>query len=212
MFFSRSSHSIDPAPEITLPGLRLRTPVMSDFPAWAKVRADSREFLRPWEPVWPENDLTKASFRRRLRRYQKERIEGRALSLLLFLEDTDEIVGGMSLANIRRGVSQSVTLGYWMGVNFAGKGYMSRAVTAVLPFCFNNLDLHRVEAACLPNNQRSMKLLQKVGFRQEGYARNYLLINGRWQDHVVFACLAEDFVTTADSSGFSLGGKVKETL
>ncbi|NVK34420.1 MAG: GNAT family N-acetyltransferase [Rhodobacteraceae bacterium] len=192
--------------------LLLRPPSMSDFESWSETRMASREFLRPWEPAWPENDLTKPAFRRRLKRYAREREEGRSLAMLLVTAKTNAVIGGVTLANIRRGVSQNVTLGYWMGVQNAGKGYMTRAVTAVLPFCYHTLRLHRVEAACLPTNERSMRLLRTVGFRQEGYARNYLLINGRWQDHMLFSCLAEDWAMRNKTPRVSIGGKLKEFL
>ncbi len=199
-------------PRIETDGYYLRPPVMADFRQWAEVRNASRDFLSPWEPIWPADDLTKAGFRRRLRRYTREKREGRSVPLLLFSAKNDEILGGMTLSNIRRGVSQSATLGYWMGAGHAGKGHMTAAVKAVLPFCFDALGLHRVEAACLPSNEPSIRLLQKVGFQREGYARNYLLINGMWQDHILFACLAEDLAKTRYARPFSYGGKLKEFL
>ena len=96
------------------------------------------------------------------------------------------------MGQIRRGVAQTATLGYWMGQTHAGQGYMSRAVRAASGFVFGHLRLHRLEAACLPHNEASMRLLQSVGFQREGYARAYLRIAGRWQDHVLFALLDSD--------------------
>lgn len=190
----------------------LRYPVMSDFPEWAALREQSRAFLKPWEPVWPEDDLTKAGFRRRMRRYVKERREGRSYPFFLFERRNNKMVGGLTLSNVRRGVSQSATLGYWMGEPFAGAGHMSAAVSLVLPFCFNTLRLHRVEAACIPSNQRSIQLLEKMGFRREGYAKKYLLIDGVWQDHLLFACLQEDFASANWARSMRAGGNLKEIL
>ncbi|MBD8878007.1 GNAT family N-acetyltransferase [Roseibium polysiphoniae] len=204
--------SLDTDPRIETDGHYLRPPVMTDFRQWAKLRAESRTFLSPWEPIWPADDLTKAGFRRRLRRYARDRRDGRSQPFLLFCARTDEILGGLTLSNIRRGVSQCVTLGYWMGAAHAGKGHMSAAVSAILPFCFNDLGLHRIEAACLPSNEASIRLLQKAGFEREGYARNYLLINGTWQDHILFACLAEDHAKKRSALPLSYGGKLKEFL
>jgi ribosomal-protein-alanine N-acetyltransferase len=156
--------------------------------------------------------LTKSGFRRRLRRYARDRKEGRSLSFLLFNASNDDLLGGLTLSNIRRGVSQSATLGYWMGERHAGKGHMSAAVAMILPFCFDVLNLHRVEAACMPTNTPSIRLLEKAGFQREGYARNYLLINGSWQDHLLFACLAEDHASRSRMRVPLVEGILKEFL
>ncbi|GGB52261.1 ribosomal-protein-alanine N-acetyltransferase [Roseibium aquae] len=212
MALLRASLAMDADPRVENETYYLRPPVMSDFPAWAALRAGSREFLKPWEPIWPKDDLTKAGFRRRLRRYARERREGRSHPFLLFHRRSDELLGGLTLSNIRRGVSQSVTLGYWMGAPYAGRGHMSAAVSLVLPFCFDVLNLHRVEAACLPHNHRSIRLLENAGFRREGYARSYLLIDGAWQDHLLFSCLAEDHALAVSGHAPGAGGKLKDFL
>ena len=99
---------------------------------------------------------------------------------------------GVSSRAPARIVSQAATLGYWMGEPFAGKGYMTRAVRAACVYIFERQGLHRIEAACLPNNEPSKRLLERVGFKQEGYARSYLAINGQWRDHLLFALLESD--------------------
>ena len=101
-------------------------------------------------------------------------------------------VGGLTLANIRRGVAQAGAIGYWVGAPFARQGYMTAAMRALIPFCFGTLRLHRLEAACIPSNAASIALLEKTGFRREGYARSYLCINGIWQDHLLYARLQSD--------------------
>jgi len=93
-------------------------------------------------------------------------------------------------------VTQTCGLGYWMGERFARQGYMSDAIRALIPFIFKTLGLHRIEAACLPSNDPSRNLLAKAGFRQEGVARRYIQINGEWQDHALFALLAEEAQTS----------------
>ena len=93
---------------------------------------------------------------------------------------------------MRRGVSETASLGYWVGEPFARQGYMTRALPLVLDFSFDRLRLHRVEAACLPTNMPSRSLLTRAGFHQEGYARQYLCIAGKWQDHLLFAILHDD--------------------
>jgi ribosomal-protein-alanine N-acetyltransferase len=172
-------------------GVYLRPLEMRDFEAWASLRECSRAFLTPWEPTWPGDDLTRASFRRRLRRHHKEIESGEAYAFLVFHQD-DTLLGGLTLGQIKRGVVQAGTLGYWIGAPYAGKGYMSRAVRTVVNFAFGSLRLHRIEASCLPSNDASIRLLERIGFRQEGYARAYLRINGLWQDHLLFAMLETD--------------------
>lgn len=182
----------------TLPALAddvvsLRLPVVSDYAAWVNERSESHDFLKPWEPTWSAEDLTRASFKRRVRRVQREAAEQTGFAFLIFRRDDEALLGGITLSNIRRGVSQSCCLGYWMSVRHAGRGYMRRAVDLVLKFCFEELRLHRVEAACIPGNDRSLGLLEKAGFVREGYARRYLMIDGRWQDHVLLShMMSED--------------------
>jgi [ribosomal protein S5]-alanine N-acetyltransferase len=173
-------------------GVYLRLSEMGDYQEWAALREQSRAFLTPWEPLWPADDLTRASFRNRVRRHADEMARDEAYSFFVFREEDDTLLGGLSLGHVRRGVSQAATLGYWMGESYAGKGYMSRAVRAVLGYAFKIQGLHRIEAACLPSNEPSKRLLERVGFQQEGYARAYLNINGQWRDHLLFALLESD--------------------
>jgi ribosomal-protein-alanine N-acetyltransferase len=170
----------------------LRPTEMRDFDQWAALRERSRAFLAPWEPLWPVDDLTRSSFRFRVRRHAEEMARDESFSFLIFRENDDALLGGLSLGHVRRGVAQAATLGYWMGEPYAGQGYMSRAVRAALAYAFDKQGLHRIEAACLPNNDASKRLLERVGFLQEGYARAYLNINGQWRDHLLFGLLDAD--------------------
>jgi ribosomal-protein-alanine N-acetyltransferase len=170
----------------------LRYPRMSDHPGWAAVRGESREFLSPWEPVWASDELSKSAYRRRIKRYQKETRADSAYAFFVFRKEGDVLMGGCTLSNVRRGVTQCCALGYWIGERYARQGYMFDAVRALVPFVFATLGLHRIEAACLPSNEPSKNLLTKVGFRQEGLARRYLQINGEWRDHALFALLADE--------------------
>ncbi len=181
-----------PEPTIQGEGVYLRSCLMRDYAEWAELREQSRAFLTPWEPLWPQDDLTRASFRHRVKRHAEEAARDESFAFFLFREEDHALVGGLSLGHVRRGVSQSATLGYWMGEPYAGKGYMTRAVRAVLNYGFKYQGLHRIEAACLPNNEPSRRLLERVGFHHEGYARAYLSINGEWRDHLLFAMLDSD--------------------
>jgi ribosomal-protein-alanine N-acetyltransferase len=191
MAFLRASTPLE-SPVISGEGLFLRTPSLADYTPWSDLRAESRAFLTPWEPTWPADDLTRTAFRRRVRRYHAEIREDRAYPFFIFRQADYVLIGGITLSNVTRGMTQTATLGYWMGERYSGRGWMTRAVRALVPFALDSLHLHRLEAACLAHNAASMRLLEKVGFRREGLARGLVCINGRWQDHIVYALLAED--------------------
>jgi ribosomal-protein-alanine N-acetyltransferase len=189
MALFRLTKATDVEPLLRGAGVVLRPAAIGDYPAWARLREQSRAFLTPWEPTWPEDDLTRAAFRRRLRRQSEEMARDESYAFLIFEATSEELLGGLTLGGIRRGVAQAATLGYWMGAPHAGKGHMTRAVAAAVRFGFSTLRLHRIEAACIPDNARSIALLQRNGFRCEGLARAYLKINDAWRDHVLFALL-----------------------
>jgi len=179
-------------PLIRTQNLSLRTPVAGDHAAWVELRVESRDFLTPWEPVWNEDDLTRASFRLRVKRAAREIASDEAYSLFIFDNRNDTLLGGLTLGLVRRGVAQACTLGYWMGQRHSGQGHMTEAVRGALRFAFSELALHRVEAACLASNEPSRRLLERVGFQREGMARAYLRINGVWSDHLLYAALSSD--------------------
>jgi ribosomal-protein-alanine N-acetyltransferase len=170
----------------------LRSPERGDYDEWATLRARSRDFLTPWEPSWPPDALSRASYRARLSRYAEDWRTDQGYNFFIFSKD-DALVGGVGLSNLRRGVAETASLGYWIGEPHARRRYMTAALPPVLDFAFDRLRLHRVEAACLPSNVPSRALLVRTGFNEEGYARRYLLIDGKWQDHVLFAILREDW-------------------
>jgi len=192
MAFFRTVSINETLPAIAGAGVTLRVPHGGDYAEWAALRESSRAFLVPWEPTWPADDLTRGAFRRRLKRYAEDVRSDLAYAFLIFRSDDNALVGGLTLANIRRGVAQAGSIGYWVGAPFARKGYMTAAVRALAPFCFGTLRLHRLEAACIPANTASVRLLEKTGFQREGYARSYLCINGVWQDHLLYARLKDD--------------------
>lgn len=197
MVFLRTAPAFETARPIAGHGLMLRAPQNPDYPAWAELRALSREHLVPWEPVWPRDDLSRSAYRRRLRHYTREARDDHGYAFFVFEAATDRLTGGISLSNIRRGVTQSATLGYWMGAPYARRGAMSNAVRCLIPFVFEDLRLHRLEAATQPTNAASRRVLEKNGFQREGYARRYLKINGSWQDHELYGLLADDMAAAA---------------
>jgi [ribosomal protein S5]-alanine N-acetyltransferase len=182
----------DTLPAVAGVGVTLRVPQAGDYAEWAALRERSRAFLTRWEPTWPADDLSRSAFRRRVKRYAEDLRGDLAYAFLVFRSADNAMIGGLTLANIRRGVAQAGSIGYWVGEPYARSGYMTAAMQALMPFCFGTLRLHRVEAACIPSNTASIRLLERTGFQREGYARAYLCINGTWQDHLLFARLKGD--------------------
>ena len=185
----------DDTPVLLAARVTLRAPRSSDYPAWRTLRRESREFLKPFEPRWSEADLSQRVFAARLRRGREEARTGTDFTFFIFLNEAgrETLVGGLTLSNIRRRAAQFVTLGYWMGRDYAGQGLMTEAVGAVVPYVFDSLGLHRIHAACIPTNTASRRVLEKNGFREEGFAEHYLQIDGRWSDHVLFGLTRERY-------------------
>ncbi|EFL88895.1 GNAT family N-acetyltransferase [Ahrensia sp. R2A130] len=175
--------------------LLLRRPETADFQKWRELRESSRAFLQPYEPTWARDEFSTANWRTRMRRHEADIAQGRSLPWFLFSHD-HALLGGITVSNIRRGVADTGTLGYWMGEAYAGLGFMSEAVKAVTTDLFTTHRLHRLEAAAVTDNDASRRLLLTSGFQREGLARGYLRINGQWRDHDLFARLAEDSAPT----------------
>jgi [ribosomal protein S5]-alanine N-acetyltransferase len=194
MAFFRTINFSDPLPTVIGDGVILRIPQVTDYAEWAALREQSRDFLTPWEPTWPADDLSRSAFRRRIRRYAEDLRTDQSYAFLITRSTDNTLLGGLTLANIRRGVAQAGSLGYWMGRPHVRKGHMTAAVRAIIPFAFSTLRLHRVEAACIPTNAASIRLLENAGFVREGYARDYLCINGMWQDHLLYGRLKDSNV------------------
>ena len=186
MLFKRRSVSILTA------RLSLRLPEHRDFREWAKLRHQSRAFLSPWEPIWAADHLSRASFTNRVYWSQRAVNNGNAVPLFVFHKEAGQLVGAITLDNIRRGPSQVGTIGYWVGQQYARQGFMSEAIIAMVAHAFGALDLSRVESACLPDNVASRGVLEKAGFKYEGVAQSYIQINGRWRNHVLYAALRGD--------------------
>ena len=170
----------------------LRPPVHGDYRNWSWQRESSAEFLTPWEPAWAADHLTRKSFTNRVYWAQRSITNGSAVPLFLIDRQSEGLVGAITLDNIRRGPAQSATLGYWVGQSHARQGFMREAIEAVVHYAFAQMDLSRIEAACLPENTPSRGVLEKSGFKYEGVAQSYLQINGRWRTHVLYACLRSD--------------------
>lgn len=169
----------------------LRLARYSDFGQWLILRTESRAFLQPWEPTWRDDELSQSSFRARVNRSIEEYRAGYAVPLLVFDRSQTTLLGGLTIGYIRRGAAQSCMIGYWMGERHAGQGHMLAALKIAFPYIYGQLQLHRIEAACIPDNWKSVRLLEKAGFEREGLLRKYLKINGEWRDHVMYSRLTE---------------------
>jgi ribosomal-protein-alanine N-acetyltransferase len=174
------------------PRLALRLPEMADHADWARLRREGEAFLKDWEPSWSSDHFTRKAFRNRVYWAWRAREEGKALALFLTRREDGRLLGAITLDNIRRGPSQSAQVGYWIGPEFARQGFMREALEAVVRHAFLAMDLSRIEAACLPENAASRRLLERAGFKYEGVAQSYLQINGRWRNHVLYANLRGD--------------------
>ena len=172
--------------------LVLRLPMRADFRDWSALRAESADFLIPWEPAWAEDHLTRRAFTARVRWANRGAQEGSALPLFLIRRADDVLLGAITLDNIRRGPAQAGTIGYWIGAPFVRQGYMREAIDALVRHAFVVMGLSRIEAACLPENAASRRVLETSGFKYEGVAQSYLQINGRWRNHVLYANLRND--------------------
>ncbi|MDX2484930.1 MAG: GNAT family protein [Pseudodonghicola sp.] len=172
--------------------LTLRPPTHSDFRPWSALRLESRDYLTRWEPSWAVDHLSRKAFTNRVYWAQRSVSNGSALPLFLIRRDDNALLGAITLDNIRRGPAQSGVLGYWTGAAFARQGYMREAIGAVVHHAYAQLDLSRLEAACLPENAASRGLLESAGFKYEGVAQSYLQIDGRWRTHVLYAALRSD--------------------
>jgi ribosomal-protein-alanine N-acetyltransferase len=179
-------------PKIETERMTLRLPQHNDWKAWAELRVASAEHLTPWEPVWAEDHLTRKAFTNRVYWAQRAETQGTALPMLLIRRGDQQLLGAITLDNIRRGPAQAGTIGYWVGKPFIRRGYMREAVLAMVHQAFTMLDLSRIESACLPENLASRGVLEKSGFKYEGVAQSYLQIGGRWRNHVLYSSLRND--------------------
>lgn len=187
----RSATAFDPI--LVRDSITLRSPRLRDYGDWVALRKASRAHLTRWENVWSDNDLSLAAFRRRLRVWERQRRKASGLCLFIRRMDDDQLIGGVTLSNIRFGAARTGVVGYWIGAPFVRQGYGRLAVDEAVIHGFESIGLNRIEAACQPENHASGKLLQSLGFQLEGRARGYLRINGEWRDHDIYALIESDW-------------------
>lgn len=187
-------------PDFEIRGRRilLRPPRPEDEGEWLMVRARNRQILEPYEPKWPYDALTSAYYQRRILRIRRDWNDDRAYSFLIFKHGTEELpeelIGGLNINNVCRGAAQFASVGYWLDLGHQGQGLMRAALRMIIYFSHDKLKLHRLNASVLPENTRSINLLEHVGFEGEGFAPAYIEINGMWQDHLLYGLILSDFI------------------
>ncbi|MEC7595285.1 MAG: GNAT family protein, partial [Pseudomonadota bacterium] len=172
--------------------VNLRPPLMRDYPHWVKLRRDSQKYLQMREPLWMPDELSRRSFRLRLRTYNQEARQDRGYAFFIWNLEMNQMMGAVNLSYIRRGAAQMGTVGNWIGEHFSNQGLMSEALGILCEFAFTTLGLHRLEAACMIDNEPSVRVLKNNKFKEEGYAPRYLKIGGIWADHRFFALCCDD--------------------
>lgn len=180
---------------ISTPRLFLRVPGTADAARMLAYVEENREHLGPWEPKRTETYFTEAFWKRELATALPEFREGLSLRLVLCPREgpVGSFIGTCNFRNVIRGVFQSCTLGYGLDRRFEGRSLMFEALDSAIRYAFEQMRLHRVMAAHVPENGRSAKLLERLGFEREGYAKDYLMIDGRWRDHVLTARVNRDW-------------------
>ncbi len=171
--------------------IRIRPLELDDAAALLEIRSRTRAFLEPWEPSRTARFYTLEGQRSAVAAALAERDAGRGLPFVV-LED-GEVAGGVNLNSIVRGVFENAYLGYWVDEARGGRGVATEAVRLAVGYGFGAAGLHRVQAAVLPRNAASIRVLEKNGFHREGLAERYLRINGVWEDHLLFAVTREDW-------------------
>ena len=157
---------------------------------WEDLRAENVDWLRPWEATSPERQVTRLAFRQLVRQFDREASEGRLQPFVI--ETEGRLVGQMHLFGIAWGSFRSASAGYWVAKSVAGQGIMPLALAVACDHAFIGLGLHRVEVNIRPENTASLRVIEKLGFRDEGLRRRFLHIDGEWRDHRSFALTTED--------------------
>lgn len=167
----------------------------SDRHEWEDLRAENADWLRPWEATSPEPLITRLAHRQLVRQFDREASNGRLQPFVI--ETEGRLVGQMHLFGIAWGSFRSASAGYWVAQSVAGQGIMPLALAAACDHAFIGLRLHRVEVNIRPENAASLRVVEKLGFRDEGLRPHYLHIAGQWRDHRSFALTTEDLGSTS---------------
>lgn len=195
---------------LTAKNIYLRPPARQDADVWLALRAQNAQRLKKLEPRWPKDGLTRAFFKRRLARQIQDWNDDLGYPFLIFSKTDKKLLGGVNINHVCRGAAQYATLGYWLDKKAEGHGYMSRALHLIQNFSFGPLGLHRLNAAVLPGNTRSINLLKRAGFEEEGFAIQYIQIDGEWRDHILFGLPREKMEKKVELPEMTSTGQTKE--
>ena len=174
----------------------LRPVRVSDARAWREIRVRNASWLRPWEPSNPETPLHRSSigpYVSMVRTMRREARQGQALPWVV--NYGGRFVGQLTVGSIVWGSSRSGQIGYWIDESYAGHGITPTAVAMAVDHCFRVVGMHRLEASIRPENAASRRVVEKLGFREEGVRVRQLHINGLWRDHICYAITAEEVPT-----------------
>jgi len=176
---------------LTSRAIRLRPLAYSDAQAWRTARQRSADWLSPWDATVPPGGQGRpGSFRALVRTLRRAAHKGTAYPFAIEVDGV--FAGQLTVSNVVRGSAQFASIGYWIDQRFAGRGVMPRAVALAIDFCFTTAALHRIEIAIRPENTNSLRVVEKLGIREVGYAPRYLHIDGAWRDHRIYAITVEE--------------------
>lgn len=169
----------------------VRPLVTSDARAWRRARERNADWLRPWDATVPPGAETRPqTFRALVKRLRRNALAGTTYPFAI--EVGGEFAGQVTVSNIVRGSAQFASVGYWLDQRFAGRGVMPLAVALVIDHCFTTGGLHRLEISIRPENSNSLRVVEKLGIREIGYAPRYLHIDGAWRDHRMYGVTVEE--------------------
>lgn len=170
--------------------VRLRPLRRRDAAAWERLRRENHRWLTRWEATTPEPGGLRPTFGQYVREQQRAARRGTGYSFAVEVEG--QLAGHLTISSVMLGSLRGCAIGYWIGEAWAGRGLMPRAVALATDFCFFSLGLHRVEINIRPENAASLRVVEKLGFRDEGVRVRFLHIDGVWCDHRTFALTREE--------------------
>ena len=173
--------------ELRTPRLLLRTPRGGDGVHYARYYRQNRDFLQPFSPLFEPGMFSERDWEASMPTIQQHFAAGTAVRFCLM--HGEEMIGVANLTQITRSPAYAAVLGYTLAEAHQGQGLMKEALREIVRFAFERRNLHRIRAEYMPRNERSGRLLRSLGFQVEGYARDHLMINGKWEDHVLAAIL-----------------------
>ena len=170
----------------------IRPPRRRDWRSWVELRISSYDFLKKWEPYWELEKCNRSSYMRQLRLQKTRAAYDQAYAFLCFKQSDKNLLGGINISNIERGVMQTGNIGYWLGKDFISQGYMYESISTLLPYIFSQMKLNRLQAYTLEENYSSRKLLESLNFKEEGILRKSMKINNVWRDHILYSRLKNE--------------------